>query len=92
MDKRGRAEDKGKKQRDDLIGIIKEVAVTPSFLFVGLRTALWAVACAPLSPHPWSPRASLVLSISSLLESRWRGVSFFLLILFGYVYQEALTE
>ena len=35
MGKRGRAEDKGKKQRDDLIGIIKGIAVvTPSSLFV----------------------------------------------------------
>ena len=44
MGKRGRAGDKGK-QEDDLIGIIKGVAISPSSLFVGLRTALRAVAC-----------------------------------------------
>ena len=52
-------EDKGKEVlADGLTGIIKGVSITPLPVFV-LRAALWAVACAPLSPHPWSLRSAV---------------------------------
>ena len=62
----------GKKRRatqtsgvDKPTGIIKRVAITPPAVVV-LGVALPAVACAPLGPHPWSPRVSLVFSISNV--------------------------
>jgi hypothetical protein len=54
---------------DELIGIIKGVAIAPSIAIV-LRTALPAAASALLGPGPWSPRASLVFSMPSLPKSR----------------------
>jgi hypothetical protein len=64
--KRGQATDKGKEKDDELIGIIKGVAIATSPLLAGLKNASRAVACAPLSPHPWSLRAPLVFSVPSL--------------------------
>jgi hypothetical protein len=74
MGKRGRAEDKGKKENEDLEeikGCHAKAPVAKLPLFAGLKTASRAVACAPLSPHPWSPRASLVFSAPSLPKPTW---------------------
>jgi hypothetical protein len=75
MGKRRREEDKGKEESDDLKGKIKGGALSKSPLLAGLKTASRAVACAPLSPHLWSPRASLVFSVSSLPNSSWTPLS-----------------
>jgi hypothetical protein len=70
MGKRGQAEDKSKGEDDDLIGILIVVDISISTWFARLKTAFWAVACAPLSQHPWSPRAPLVFLVPSLPKSR----------------------
>jgi hypothetical protein len=76
MGKRGRAEDKGKEEGYDLKGKIKGIAIAKSSLFAGLKIASRAVACTPLSPHPWSPRASLVFSVPALPKPSWTPLYF----------------
>jgi hypothetical protein len=71
MGKRGRAEDKGKGEDDDVIGILKVVAISTSTWLACLKTAFWAVACAPLGAHPWSPRAPLMVRAGGV---RTRGM------------------
>jgi hypothetical protein len=69
---RGRAEDNGKEQAGDLKGKIKWAAKAKlSFLFSGLKATSRTAACTPLSPHPRSPRASLVISVPSLPKPSW---------------------
>jgi hypothetical protein len=75
MGKRRRAEDKGKEEDDELKGKIIGAAIAKSSLFDGLKTSSRAAACAPLSPLPWSPRASLVFSVPSLPKPSWTPLS-----------------
>ena len=60
-----------KEYGDDLVDKIEVIAITTPPLFAGLKTALWAVAYAPLCPHPWSPRASLVFSMLAIPKQSW---------------------